>query len=104
MHKAASTYVGSILKEIFARQGYRTEDIAAEAFEAGVNEVDYIRHNIGAACSGSPLFWPLSSRECPADRRSDLAPTHSTHTRPQRLRCLSYSLAFSHVEPGRAQY
>jgi hypothetical protein len=101
MHKAASTYVGSILKEIFARRGYRPEDLAAEAFEAGVNEVDYIQHNIGRLAKTLAYFGPFRTESvAPILGVTSLRPI--VHIRDPRdcVVSLYYSLAFSHVEPG----
>lgn len=101
MHKAASTYVGSILQEVFASCGYRTENPASEAFDAGVDEVDYILQNTERFAQSKTYFGPFRTESAtPVSAIKSLRPI--VHIRDPRdcVVSLYYSLAFSHVEPG----
>ena len=101
MHKAASSYVGSVLQAVFVSRGYRTEDLASEAFEAGVDEVGYILQNTARFARSRTYFGPFRTESAtPVSTIKSLQPI--VHIRDPRdcIVSLYYSLAFSHVEPG----
>ncbi|WP_175108007.1 sulfotransferase domain-containing protein [Pararobbsia alpina] len=101
MHKAASTYVGSVLRRLFERCDYRAEDIAAEAFEAGTDEVSYIQRHLSRLGQPNTFFGPFRTESAvPVSSVVSVRPI--IHIRDPRdcVVSLYYSLAYSHVEPG----
>lgn len=101
MHKAASSYVGSILQEVFARNQYQTEDLASEAFVAGMDEIAYIKQNISRLQRPKTYFGPFRTKSVtPLLELKALRPI--VHVRDPRdcIVSLYYSLVYSHVEPG----
>src|ERR1700689_783248 len=101
LHKAGSSYVGEIFKEIFSKHGYLIFDPAAEAFASGFAEKAFTagqgerlwepHHFYGPFRTGSVS---LATQLCPA--------RPIIHIRDPRdcLVSLYYSLRYSHAVPG----
>ena len=99
MHKAGSSYVGTILRSLFAASGFIVSDPCTTAFDAGLDEVQYVSHVIGSLAAPGTFSGPYRTASELVGLRQDTRPI--VHIRDPRdcLVSFYYSRAFSHVLP-----
>jgi hypothetical protein len=101
MHKAVSSFLGEILKMIFASRGYCVLDLAASAFSAGMDEKHYIESHTDLLRQAGFFFGPFRTDTAGVVAQvSQVRPI--VHVRDPRdcLVSLYFSLAYSHPVPG----
>lgn len=97
VHKAGSSYVGEIFKEIFARHGYDLFDPATEAYDRGMTLETLLAEQPHRFAAPRSFFGPFRDRfDAVATYFGDARPI--IHLRDPRdcLVSLYYSLRYSH--------
>jgi hypothetical protein len=98
LHKAGSSYVGEILKELFSRHGYAVRDLAAAAFDAGLDISRFVADHVEDLSATGTFFGPFRGQG--NGLPCHVSPAHPiVHIRDPRDCLVSayYSLRFSHV-------
>jgi len=101
IHKAASSYVGQVLTELFDAFGYRCVDLQGEAFSLGMEEGQFVADSAERFFEPGCFFGPLRGR--PAKSAAQISPARPIiHVRDPRDCLVShyYSIRDSHPVPN----